>query len=279
MRRCTNKICMEPAEGASAFRRFAFGGGDEGQMRNSLANIIRFIYNKIEVLCIRLQKPVEDFFMKKLLCLILALSVVLLSACSKQEETDSAEATATPAPTVEPTATPVPTIAPTKVPVVAFDDYEYFIQTNKTLEVSFKYPTHWINEPGKSSIRFTEPVNPGETAAQLTVTSKYVEKRPGTDDLVDQMEEFLALVQQQVNEFNAGKADLKKNVDILDTDGVRQKYTARDQKTGEKITGYALMAYSRSTKRIYLLHFTAPTNEYDELSGVIDVIRESMTTF
>ena len=48
--------------------------------------------------------------------------------------------------------------------------------------------------------------------------------------------------------------------------------------TGEKITGYALMVYIRSAKRIYLLHFTAPTKDYDELSGVIDVIRDSLTT-
>ena len=38
------------------------------------------------------------------------------------------------------------------------------------------------------------------------------------------------------------------------------------------------MAYVKATKRIYLLHFTAPTTDYEELSGVIDVIRDSMTT-
>lgn len=217
--------------------------------------------------------------MKKIICLLLALSVLMLSGCGKDETADTPEATETPAPTAEPTATPVPTIAPTRVPVVAFDDYEYFIQTNKTLEVSFKYPTHWINEPGKTSIRFTEPVDPGETPAQLTVTSKHVDKRPDTDALIDEMESFLALVMQLVDEYEVSEEDFKKNIEILETKGIRQKYTARNTDTGEKITGYALMAYSRETKRIYLLHFTAPTNEYDELSGVIDVIRDSMTTF
>ena len=217
--------------------------------------------------------------MKKLFCLLLVMAVALLSACSKEDGQETPEATPTPTATIEPTQTPEPTIAPTLVPVVAFEDYEYYIQTNKTLEVSFKYPTHWINEPGKTSIRFTEPVNAGETPAQLTVTSKYVSKRPDDDDMLDQMESFLALVQQLVDEYSASKDDLKENVDILDTDGVRQKYYARDPETGEKITGYALMVYARATKRIYLLHFTAPTNEYDELSGVIDVIRDSMTTF
>lgn len=216
--------------------------------------------------------------MKKLLCLLLALTVVMLSACSKDETEESPEVTATPEPTLEPTATPVPTPEPTAVPVVAFDEYQYFIINNSTLAVSFKYPSHWINEPGKSSIRYTEPVEPGDTPAQLTVTSKYMEDRPRDRDMLTQMESFLALVEQQVDDYSASEDDLKDDVSIMNTEGVRQKYSARDPETGRQITGYALMVYVKESRRIYLLHFTAPTNEYEELSGVIDVIRDSMTT-
>lgn len=216
--------------------------------------------------------------MKKLLCLILALMVVMLSACSKEEEADTPETTATPTPTIEATATPEPTPEPTPVPVVAFDDYQYYVINNSTLAVEFKYPSHWINEPGKSSIRYTEPVNAGETPAQLTVTSKLMDERPGSAEMKKQMQSFLALVEQMTDDYEASENDLKDDVEILDTEGIRQKYSARDPETGEQITGYALMVYVRATKRIYLLHFTAPKSDYEELSGVIDVIRDSMTT-
>lgn len=216
--------------------------------------------------------------MKKLICLILA-AMLLLTACGKEEEQlENPEVTATPTPTVVPTQTPEPTIAPTPVPVVAFEDYQYYVLNNTALAVSFKYPSHWINEPGKSSIRYTEPVNEGDTPAQLTVTSKLMEERPGNRDMEAQMESFLLLVEQQVDSFNVNEDDFKDDVEILDTEGIRQKYTARDPETGDQITGYALMVYVKAARRIFLLHFTAPSEDYEELSGVIDVIRESLST-
>lgn len=212
--------------------------------------------------------------MKKILLLLLVLSMALFMAgCGNQQEVEP-EVTATPTPA--PTATPEPTIAPTPVPVVALADYQYFIVTNSTLAVSFKYPSHWVNEPGKASIRYTEPVNAGETPAQLTVTSKVVSERPGSRGMEKQLENFLTIVEQKVSGFEKG--ELKEDVQILESDGLRQKYTARDPKTDEPITGYVLMAYVKSVKRIYLLHFTAPSDRYDEMSSIIDVIRESMTT-
>ncbi len=216
--------------------------------------------------------------MKKWLCLLLTAGLLLLSGCSSQEEEQQADTTPTPSPTPTPTYTPIPTLAPTPVPVVAFEDYEYFIQTNSALAVSFKYPSHWINEPGKASIRYTEPVNAGDTAAQLTVTSKYVSSRPSSREMEKELEEFLALVEVQVEDYSADKDDFKDDVEVADTEGVRQKYTARNPETGDEITGYALMVYVRNAKRIYLLHFTAPAEDYDSLSGVIDVIRDSLTT-
>ena len=62
--------------------------------------------------------------MKKLICLLLAVCVLLLSACGSKEDPENADATPSPSPTVEPTQTPEPTPEPTPVPVVAFKDYQ-----------------------------------------------------------------------------------------------------------------------------------------------------------
>lgn len=212
--------------------------------------------------------------MKKLLCLFLSLMLLFLSGCGNDEKSDVVEETATPAPTQ--TATPEPTVSPTPVPQVSIADYQYYVVTNGTLAVSFKYPSHWINEPGKASIRYTEPVNPGQTPAQLTVTSKVMDIRPGRTEMSNQLKSFLDLVSEHVYDFEAG--EYKEGVAMLDTEGIRQKYTARDTETGEAITGYALMVYVRAAKRIYLLHFTAPSSRYDEMSTIIDVIRDSIAT-
>ena len=76
--------------------------------------------------------------------------------------------------------------------------------------------------------------------------------------------------------YEAG--ELKEDVAIMDVKGIRQKYTARDKATGKAYTGYVLICYVHSARRICLLHFTAPTEDYDSLSAVIDVIRDSMST-
>ena len=112
--------------------------------------------------------------MKKLLCLLLACLLLALTGCggSNTNVEPTEEPTATPEPT------PEPTPAPSPVPKTAIADYEYYLASNSTLDVMFKYPSHWINQPGRSTIGYIEPVDPGETPARLAVTSKLMAERP-----------------------------------------------------------------------------------------------------
>ncbi len=211
--------------------------------------------------------------MKRMLSLMLVVLLVLLCGCGKNETPDE-EATATPSPSPAPTLEPTP--SPTPVPVVAIEDYQYYVVNNSTLAVSFKYPSHWINSPGTSTICYVEPVDAGDLAARLAVTSKVLSKKPETKEIKAQLAEFMALVAE--NSANYEEGELKDDVAIMDVEGIRQKYTARDAATGKNYTGYALICYVHPARRLYLLHFTAPTEDYDSLSTVIDVIRDSMST-
>lgn len=211
--------------------------------------------------------------MKRILSLILVVLLVILCGCGKNE-TPEEEATATPSPSPTPTLEPTP--SPTPVPVVAIGDYQYYVVNNSTLAVSFKYPSHWINSPGTSTICYVEPVDAGDLAARLAVTSKVLSKKPETKEIKAQLAEFMALVAENSVSYEEG--ELKDDVAIMDVEGIRQKYTARDVATGKAYTGYALICYVHSARRLYLLHFTAPTEDYDSLSAVIDVIRDSMST-
>ena len=204
--------------------------------------------------------------------LIFGLMLAGLSGCGS----DSGSTNTTPEPVATLEITPEPTVIPTAVPVVDISEYDYYYITNRTVGVSFKYPSHWINKPGRYTISYEEPVDPGVTPARLAVTSKTVGAKTDDNDVKDQMEYFLTLVQTQYNSYIPG--EFKEDVSIMDTTGIRQKYTARDTETGELITGYVLMCYLKQMRKIYMLHFTAPSRRYDDLSVIIDVIRESMTT-
>ena len=206
---------------------------------------------------------------KKLIRLaaVLTLLCLLLTGCGDEKEPE-----ATPEPEAA-TPTPVPTVAP--VEIIPIEEYEYYVITNSNIAVMFKYPSHWINTPGTNTIAYTEPVNAGEFATRLAVTSKYNAERQNNAALLESLELFLDMVQEKYLYYEAGEQ--KNDVNILNTTGVRQKYTAIDPVTGKQITGYVLVCYSLAAKRTYLFHFTADSERYDELAEVIDVVRESMT--
>lgn len=209
--------------------------------------------------------PMKKRFIQ--LTAILMLVCLLLTGCG---ETNEPEATPEP---VEVTPTPVPTEAP--VVTVPIEDYEYYVITNSNVAVMFKYPSHWINTPGTNTIAYTEPVNSGEYATRLAVTSKYNAERQNNAALLESLELFLDMVKEKYLYYEPGEQ--KNDVNILNTTGVRQKYTAVDPTSGKQITGYVLVCYSLAAKRTYLFHFTADSERYDELSVIIDVVRESMT--
>ena len=209
--------------------------------------------------------------MKKYLCLLLACLLLLAGCSSSNTNTEPTEA-----PTATPEPTPEPTPAPSPVPRTAIEDYEFFQVTNTRLDVMFKYPSHWINQPGHSTICYIEPVDPGETPARLAVTSKLLTERPTERQVQKQLDDFMKLVEQQYTNYEAG--EFKNDVEAMGVTGLCQRYTARDPETNESVSGYVLVIYARAARRVYLLHFTAPSRAFSGFMPVLETIRDSLSS-
>lgn len=208
----------------------------------------------------------------KIAALLLALAFLLGGCSGGAPETEQAE---TPPPSQTPEAAQdlPPTPPPTPAQVVDISAYQYQTISNSTLHVSFQYPSHWLSSPGKQTICYVEPVNEGTTAARLAVSSIEVEKAPGDKEMQAQMNRFTDLLGTAYAGFALGET--REDVEVMDAKGLRKKYTAMTE-SGEELTGYILMAYNKTYKRVYLLHFTAPSGKYILLSAVIDAARLSM---
>ena len=208
---------------------------------------------------------------------LMLVAVLLMTGCGKRGEEENnpeeqVETTPTPSPSPSPTPSPTPTVAPQAT--LAVKDYQYDTVKNSTLQVTFQYPAHWTNDPGKSTICYLEPVYTGEVGARLAEASKQVSKAPDTTSLKKQLTSFAEAVQATYSSFTlAEKIDTK--VSVFNTEGLSQSYTARDS-NGVRITGYILMAYNSGNRHIYVLHFSCPSNRYEELSPVIEKVRQSL---
>lgn len=218
--------------------------------------------------------------MKKL-CLLAALclcALLILSGCGKDAgPAADPEASRTPEPTATPTVTPVPTQTPEPVPTVAIGSYQYDTVNNVNLQVSFQYPSHWINDPGKYTICYREPVSAGEIGARVAVAAKTVSKAPDTTSLKKQLASFMEQLAASYFSFTEGD-NISTDEPLFGTKGLSQTYTARDEE-GNRITGFVLMAYVSSNKHIYALNFSAPSGRYDQMAPVLETIRQSLAVY
>lgn len=176
------------------------------------------------------------------------------------------------APTPLPDVTPVPTPAPSPVPVVAIEDYKYQKLSNKTLGVSFMYPSHWINVPGSITISFVEPVDEGNAAARVAVCVKKVSKDQDAKALKNQLEKLIDSVSDSFTDFKRGAASKKLKFMSAGAYSVVYEATLGDQ----PVKGFIIVTYKKSKKKLVALHFYAPADRYDDYEAVLKQIRDSV---
>jgi len=214
--------------------------------------------------------------MKRSLSLFLAaLLIVALAGCSSG---NGPAPTPTPEPSIEvtegPTPTPEPTPSPTPepTPLPAARDFTYMEVANATLAIAASIPDFWIASLAKRSICYEEPTERG-TPARVAITCKVLAKKPDGKAMQNQMEKFLALIRDGYQDYS--QFDANNKVKAL---GISNGYRMRYQGTSgdEAISGYVLMCYVESGRRLYLIHFSAPTARYAELDEVWNKIIASL---
>ena len=197
------------------------------------------------------------------------------------EELDMAEAglraasetsDASEAPTPLPDVTPVPTPSPTPVPVVAVADYKYQKLSNKTLGISFTYPSHWINMPGSITISYVEPVDEGDVAARVAVSVKKVSKDQDASALKNQLEKLIDSVSGGFSDFKRGTAS--KKLKFMGSGAYSVVYEA--SMDGQTVKGFMIVTYKKSKKRLVALHFYAPADRYDDYAAILKQVRDSV---
>jgi hypothetical protein len=176
------------------------------------------------------------------------------------------------APTPLPDVTPVPTPSPSPVPVVAIEDYKYQKLSNKTLGVSFTYPSHWTNVPGSITISFVEPVDEGNVAARVAVCVKKVSKDQDAKALKNQLEKLIDSVSSSFSDFKRGAPSKKLKFMGSGAYSVVYEATLDDQ----PVKGFIIVTYKKAKKKLVALHFYAPADRYGDYDAVLKQVRDSV---
>ncbi len=164
-----------------------------------------------------------------------------------------------------PSPEPTPTPAPTKAPIA---DYAYKFNENRDLKVQFIYPSEWIKEESETTISFLEPVAEGQVGARVAVSTNERNKAPGASAMKKQMKNMMESLE---GSYDSMKTEVvKQNTRILRTKGYSQFYDA--EKDGVQLRGHVVMAYNKNTKRIFMVHFVAPSAQIDQYNVVKDNI-------
>lgn len=182
------------------------------------------------------------------------------------------EAAVQPEVTVAPTPTPVPTPSPTPVPVVEVQDYKYQKVSNQALDISFDFPSHWVNVPGNITICYVQPVNAGETAARIAVSVKKTNKNLDPEGIKKELNKLIDKISESFVNFRHGA--ISKKVKLIGGNAYSVVYEAELQ--GETVKGFVIVTYRSSKKRLVALHFYAPSDRYSEYQPVLKQVMGSI---
>lgn len=219
--------------------------------------------------------------MKRLvLAVLIALTALSAVGCDVLEPPAATDAPASvaaadaqePEPTLIPTPTPLPTPEPTPVPVVEIADYKYQKLTNKTLDVSFDYPSHWVNVPGSITICYVQPVDEGEVPARVAVSVKKTTKGLDSDAVKKELEKLIDAISGSYENFRRGS--ISKKLKLVGSPAFSVVYDA--ELDGKEVKGIIIVSAKNARNRLVALHFYAPAEQYKDYDPVLKEVMGSL---
>jgi hypothetical protein len=200
----------------------------------------------------------------------MALFLLLLSGCGEEGapvEEEQPQETVQPTETPEPEDIPEPVITPEPTPVVVLEpsDYAYSKVNNQSLDVSFKYPSHWTNVPGTYTISYIEPVEEGDVPSRVAVTTKPYEGKMTKDVLKQEAKDYSAMLSTQFDKYD--RDSVTTSVNLLGHTAYSFQFTGEIE--GQDIQGFACVGFGKTNGKLYALNFYSVKKKFRHF----DVVR------
>ena len=236
--------------------------------------------------------------MKRTLAAVLALVLLTLCACKTTDEiapaaTDQPEKSVPPSMTEvltpeelraleaeiqalegddHPATTPTPVPVNTAPPMPLTAAYTYADGQSQKLEVSYQYPSTWIDNSSALSAVYDEAVEPGIVPARMAITRREAGNIVVTAEVgMDKLDAFLASLKATSTEFRSKRG---KRFKFAGNVGFQFLYVGVFN--GVKMKGYAAITYSQKKNAFYLFHFSASADRYDAFNDVRKTIIRSI---
>jgi len=174
--------------------------------------------------------------------------------------------------------------APTDVPGPTDAPATMAVQTNASITgyseiagtgLGFKYshPVNWINQPGRYSICYTEPVTSSKDyPARVVVTIKKLAHKCDAEKAQKQLVSYLELLMTEYDEKTFEVGTLDNETRFLGKKGLSTTYLAYDG--DQEVKGYVMLAYS--TYYVVCYHFVCAYDDYDSFESAIYYMRDSV---
>ena len=162
---------------------------------------------------------------------------------------------------------------PSPTPGIDVSSYRFQRLTDTSFGLTFEYPTHWINVPGKYTVCFREEVEDGDYPARVAITRKTLAHSPSSERVLAQFQSFAQIIYGQYDPSTFELGELNASARFLGQNAYEITYLAYSGDV--EVKGY--MICTNVDKYVYVFHFCAPYDDYAAMEPMMRQLRDSVT--